>query len=193
MNKLFAAFCLILSFFILSSCQKKQEPKKTPYNGATYFSIIEYGSDQFRTYWGQPFSLQKVSVEDGKVTDSAIISARKMDWAKVLKPFFESDISHPKYLDQYSFSSVEDDLTNTRTYIYEAKNKQLFTQMLQIATDPFTNKIKSVFIETRDEDKFGGQTQKLFYIPVKLIQIQQFESSLLGKNKNIRTEYRFLY
>jgi hypothetical protein len=193
MNKLFATFCLLFSFSILTGCQKKEEPSKTPYTGASYFSIIEYGSDQFRTYWGQPFSLEKIRIEDGKVTDSAIVPAAKVDWAKVLKPFFESDISHPKYLDQYTFSSVDDDLTTSRTYIYEAKDKKLFTQMLQIATDPFTNKIKSVFIETRDGDKFRGQSQKLFYIPVKLIQIQQFESSLLGKDKNIRTEYRFLY
>jgi len=193
MNKLFATFCLLFPFSILTGCQKKEEPPKTPYTGASYFSIIEYGSDQFRTYWGQPFSLEKIRIEDGKVTDSAIVPAAKVDWAKVLKPFFESDISHPKYLDQYTFSSVDDDLTTSRTYIYEAKDKKLFTQMLQIATDPFTNKIKSVFIETRDGDKFRGQSQKLFYIPVKLIQIQQFESSLLGKDKNIRTEYRFLY
>jgi hypothetical protein len=193
MNKLFATFCLLFSISVLLSCQKKEEPPKTPYTGASYFSIIEYGSDQFRTYWGQPFSLEKVRIEDGKVTDSGIVAAARVDWAKVLKPFFESDISHAKYLDQYSFSSVDDDLTNSRTYIYEAKDKKLFTQMLQIATDPFTNKIKSVFVETTDGDKFSSQTQKLFYIPVKLIQIQQFESSMIGKNKNIRTEYRFLY
>jgi hypothetical protein len=193
MNKLFATFCLLFSFSILTGCQKKEEPPKSPYTGASYFSIIEYGSDQFRTYWGQPFSLEKIRTEDGKVTDSSIVPAARVDWAKVLKPFFETDISHPKYLDQYTFSSVDDDLTNSRTYIYEAKDKKLFTQMLQIATDPFTNKIKSVFIETRDGDKFRSQSQKLFYIPVKLIQIQQFESSMLGKDKNIRTEYRFLY
>ena len=189
-------FIVSLSFFtLLFSC--KQSAKHSEQKGnadtlaldqGTYFSIREFAADQFRTYWGQPFTLEKIVIENGE-KDSSLVPVSKIDWAKALKPFFDADIADAKFLNQYSFTELNDDATVSKTYYYEAKNEKLFTRNLQIVTDPFTGKIKSIFIETEK----NGKTQKLYYKPVKLIQIQEYESSFLGKDKNIRIEYRFLY
>ena len=66
---------------------------------------------------------------------------------------------------------------------------ELFTRNMQITADQVTNKVKSIYIETNKD----GRVQKLYYAPIRLIQIQEFESSLLGGERNLRLEYRFLY
>ncbi|MBS1781911.1 MAG: hypothetical protein JSS78_02475 [Bacteroidetes bacterium] len=178
----------IVVFSSLFGCKHQSQTERHP-NDQHYFSIRQFANDQFRTYWGQPFSFEKIEIENGNMVDSTIVSASTLDWAKVLDPFFKTDISDPKYLDQYNFSEVDDDATVSKTYIYEAKDKNFFTRSVQISTDPFTGKIKSLFIETEK----NGDQQKLYYKPLKVIQIQTYKATLLGKGKNIRTEYRFLY
>jgi hypothetical protein len=53
--------------------------------------------------------------------------------------------------------------------------------------------IKSIYIETASNGRMGERSQKLYYKPIKIIQIQEFESSALGKDINSRVEYRFMY
>lgn len=178
----------LLTVSVCFSCKKSPEKKTQEASGPTYFSVIQFANDQFRTYWGQPFTFVKKVYKNGKV-DSALVAAKDVDWAMELKPFFESDISHPSYLDQYQFSVLNDDVTVSRTYLYEAKNDKLFTRSIQIITDPFTDKIKNIFIETEK----SGAVRKLYYTPLRIIQIQEFDKTLLGREENVRTEFRFLY
>ncbi|HRO43212.1 MAG TPA: hypothetical protein PL009_10285 [Flavipsychrobacter sp.] len=174
--------------FLLFSCVKKEEKTEAQLSGATYFSIVQFAEDQFHTHWGQPFTFVKTVRKNEKV-DSSYVAAKDVDWAKELKPFFESDISNPKFLDQYNFSVLNDDVTVSKTYYYEAKTPELFTRSFQIITDPFTDKVKNIFIETQKD----GRVHKLYYTPLKLIQIQEFDKSLIGGQNNVRVEYRFLY
>lgn len=191
MKRYLITFLSILCFFSLAtSCKKKD---KTPIPKATdgsYFSIRRYAMDQFHVYWGQPFSIDKIVTLNGK-TDSTIENAYSVNWGNILKPFFESDISDLKFVGHYTFSSFEDDANSSLTYYYEAKDKNLFTKSLQIVTDPFTHKVKSIYVETAKNSRFSEKSQKLLYVPLKMIQIQEFESSFLSKNKNLRIEYRF--
>jgi hypothetical protein len=178
---------LLFLGFLLFSCKKKEQKAPAP-EGGTYFSITQFADDQFRTYWGQPFTLVRTVWQQGR-TDSAYVAAKDVDWAKVLEPFFKADISDPKFLGRYNFSVLNDDVTVSKTYYYEAKEEDLFTRSFQIITDPFTDKVKNIYIETRK----GGEVQKLYYTPLKLIQVQQFDKTLLGQEQNLRVEYRFLY
>ena len=88
-----------LSLTVVSACNKRAEKLAAPDASAgTYFSIIQFADDQFRTYWGQPFSLVRVENRNGK-TDSTILGANQIDWAGELKPFFNADISDPAFLE----------------------------------------------------------------------------------------------
>ncbi len=180
--------CLLLTTAVLIQCKGKKEETHVSVEAGTYFSIIQFADDQFRTYWRQPFTFLKI-IRNNEDTDSSFVAAQEVDWAKELRPFFDSDISHARFLDRYRFSVLNDDVTVSRTYFYEAKEDELFTRNLQIITDPFTNKVKNIYIETEKD----GMVQKLYYTPLRLIQIQQFDKTLLGKQKNLRTEFRFLY
>ena len=109
-----------------------------------------------------------------------------------MKAFIESDISDPKYLEKYDFSMFEDGTTDTHNFYYEAKDKKLFTRKLQISADAMTRKIRSIYIETQKNAKWDSKTQKLFYMPMKVLSIQEFEKGTLGSGKELRVEYRFL-
>lgn len=185
---MYRSFIFLFILLIIASCKNAKDKKvSVDTSGATYFSITQFAADQFNTFGGQPYTLHKVVTLNGKV-DSSFESALTMDWASILKPFLESDISNRKYLDQYNFSMFEDNITDTRNFFYEAKDPKLFTKKLQISSDALNNKIQSIYIETEK----NGKVQKLFYKPVKLIQIQEFESSFLGKDKDLKVEYIFM-
>jgi len=186
---------LVISLILLTavSCKKKQADttKNQAQIDGGYWSIIEFGKDQWKTFHGQPFSLQKIVTVNGK-TDSTYLSAYDVDWGEILKVFFESDISDKKFIDHYNFSSFDEDVTATHTFYYEAKDPDLFTRKLQISIDPTTNRIVSIFIETQKSSQYDGSSHKLYYAPLKVIQIQDFDNTHTGKPVERLTEYRFL-
>lgn len=177
--------CAIL---FLGACQQEEKKQaEEQETGPGYFSIKEFAADQFGTFWGQPFTLQKIIHLNGK-TDTLYKDAYNMEWGEILKLFFETDISAPEFLGKYQFSDFEDNITQTRNFYYEAIDPKLFTQKLQIMVDPFSLKIKSIYIETSSEQKQG----KLLYIPLKTIQIQEYSNSFTAGEKTLQIEYRFL-
>lgn len=176
---------LFIPGLLLISCSKKKPDNINPEAG-TYFSIRQFAADQWNTFRGQHFGMEKIVQFNGK-TDSSLTTAFDMDWAAVLKPFFESDISDPKFLGQYNFSTFKDDATFTINLYYEAKNDKLFTRKLMISVDDVTAKVKSIYIETES----SNIQRKLFYLPVRLISIQEFEKD--GPvTKELKIDYRFL-
>lgn len=180
-----ALVALVIAFCV--SCTHKDKQTNEQVQGPGYFSVIDFAKDQFDTYWGQPFGIKKIITLNGK-TDSSYFSVFQMEWGSILKAFFDSDIGNIKYVGQYNFSSFEDSTMDTKTYYYEAKDKKLFTRSLQIITNAENDKVKSIYIET----KKNGRVQKLMYLPIKLIQIQEYESSFIGGKKDLHVEYRFL-
>lgn len=184
---------LVSILFIVAACGNKKQ-KETPQPDAsegTYFSIRQFVSDQWETFHGQPFAIAKVVTVNGK-TDSIMTNADKLDWGSIFKIFFATDISDPKFLGKYDFSQFADDATASNNFYYEAKEPDLFTRKLHIISDDVTNKIKSIYIETEQKTKWGSRIQRLFYIPVKTISIQEFESTTTGDKKELRVEYRFM-
>lgn len=189
MNKTISVFLLLLSFSFLA-CKKKAEVPEN-YNGATYFSIKDFVKDQWNTFHGQPIAIQQVTALNGK-TDTILSSALTMQWSPLFKLFFATDISDKKFLNQYNFSSFEDEATTSRSYEYVAKNEELYTQKLQINTDLFTNKVRSIFIETRESTFWNVKTQKLLYSPMHVIHIQEHNDPLMGKQKDLVIDYKFM-
>lgn len=178
------------AFFWLIAAAACRKVEKTD-QGAGYFSIIQFAKDQFDTYSEQPFTLRQVVTLDGK-TDSAYIPAASVDWASIFKLFFATDISDRKFLDQYQFSEFEDNVTDSRVFYYTAKQEKLFTRTLQIAADPLTGKIRTIYIETRKKGRMFFRVQKLFYRPIKLIQIQEYEEVFPNHCRDLKAEYHFL-
>lgn len=190
MNRVISLIFILTILIYSSSCDTiKEEP--TVSTGEGYFSVIQFASDQWDTYHGHAFSINKKVYFNGNV-DSSYITTLDMNWGTVLKMFFETDISDGKYLDQYEFSYFRDATTMTDNYYYEAKDKSLYTKKLQIMANYYTDKIKSIYIEAGRDSKIGSKSIKLFYVPLDVISIQEMETSKAGEKKEMRIEYDFM-
>lgn len=157
----------------------------------TYFSVASYIQDNWDTHRGQGYGMLKKVYFNGKV-DSVYTNAIELDWAPILKVFFDTDISDPKFLGQYNFSAFDDTLTRSRNFYYEANNDKLYTRRLQITSDFFTNKVTSIYIEAEKNSRVGTKNQKLLYTPLETISIQEWETSKTGERKELRIVYEFL-
>jgi hypothetical protein len=192
MTRLKSRSLILLLFPLLvgvTACKKKT-PAKPDSSQGTYFSIVQFTSDQWKTYSGQPYVLQKTVTLNGQ-TDTVFLSAYKVNWGEIFKIFFETDISDPKYLDRYDFNMFEENTTQSRIFSYTARDPELFTQKLEITADVFNNKIRNIYIETHKSTFWSQQTKKLFYSPVRVIQIQEHTSPLIGSDKELVIEYKF--
>lgn len=181
---------LVSASLSISACQRYVARNAIVNDGNTYFSIKQFAVDQIQTYGQQPFSTFRITKLNGK-TDTTLANFTDMDWAPILNSFGETDISDKKFLGQYDFSMYDESITGARVLSYTAKNDKLLTRTLQIAADPTNNKITSIYIETAQNDFWGSQTQKLLYVPLRLIQIQKSKHGLLGKAWDLNTEWRF--
>jgi len=166
---------------------------KAPATGHSgYFSIKDFARDHRKSLIGQPFVPRQVTTLNGK-TDTAYIALEKMDWATILALFSATDIGDSVYAGQYQFSSFYDNTLEGQANTYEAINPRLFTRRLQFTTNPETNRIGSIYIETADETAARKRWQKLYYSPKKLLRIEENETPMLGKARNLRVEYQFEY
>lgn len=183
-------YLFILCVVVAASSCKQQAVESVQQEGH-YFSIKEFALDQWNTYHGQPFGIQKIVYMNGRV-DSVYTNADGVNWAAILKMFFETDISDSKFEDKYSFSEFADPTTLTENFYYEAKDPKLLTQKLHIMADLRNHRITSIYIETVKNNKWGSKMQRLYYEPVKSISIQEFETMVMGKRNEVRVEYKFM-
>ena len=175
----------------LLSCQRYRTQADVINKSDTYFSIIQYTQDQIHMFAGEPHSLYKITKLNNEV-DTTIVNFLTMDWTPIFDVVRAADIADRKYLDLYDFNMYSDDITASRGFIYTAKDPKVLTRTLQINTDPSNNKITSIYLETAKRDFWGATTQKLLYIPMRILQIQEAQSHLIGKARNLRVEYRFM-
>jgi hypothetical protein len=189
-RRVFKAAYLVAASLSMAACQRYVARNEIVNDRNTYFSIKQFAADQIHTYGQQPFSMFRINKLNG-TTDTTLSNFINMDWAPIFRSFGETDISDKKFLGQYDFSVYDESITGRRILSYTAKNNKLLTRLLQIAADPTNNKITSIYIETAQNDFWGSQSQKLLYVPLRVIQIQKSRHGLLGKAWDLNTEYRF--
>lgn len=183
---------LVAGIILCAGCKDGAgEQKEGKTEKGTYFSIAEYAEDQWSQHLGQGYGMVKIVDFNGKV-DSVFTNAIELDWAPILKTFFETDISDEKFLDRYNFSSFKDETTHTVNFYYEAKEKGLYTRKLHISAKEDSYKITSIYIEAKKDNRLGTKDIKLLYTPLETISIQELETSKTGKRKELRVVYKFL-
>jgi hypothetical protein len=192
----FKYIALFLVFFTLAtqSCKKIKDKDDTSDIKGNYFSIRQYGLDQWNNWAGPPaFVIVKTLRKGNEKADSSYTSSDTLNWAPIFKTFFETDISDRKYLGQYKFSQFYDNNDGTHNFFYEANDDDLYTQKLLITIDQYTNKVKGIYIETlKKEFMMGEIIQKLYYRPYHTIQLQKDEKSMLGSKSFSVVQYDFM-
>ena len=191
----YAAFLLLLVVLAASSCKKKKVAAPKPVFTGTYFSIKDYALDEWNTFAHDPFAIIKtVRINDGK-TDTTYTNSDTINWAPIFKVFFETDIGDTSFLGKYKYTQFPDNQDGTMNLFYEVADPDdddLFTRKLLITADQYTRKIKGIYIETSKKDFFGERTQRLYYSPMKTIQIQTDNKPVLGSNTLTIIQYDFM-
>jgi hypothetical protein len=187
---LVAVLFLAGSVFTLSCTHKSPELQPSANSDSAQYSIRAYVRGQIRQLYDQPLVLDRIE-QTGNARDSSFVPITALDWKNVIPAFVKSDISAPEFIGQYRFSIADDDLTATRVLTYDALRPDLFTRIFQISTDVSNNLIRSVYIETRESGFWKKRSQKLLYVPNRVIQIQETEDPLIGGTRQRRLEYRF--
>ena len=183
----------ILIIILFSSCKEETAEERIAKLGITYFSVNQYIYDQWTNYKDVPFTILKTENINGKI-DSSYTNSEKLDWVPIIKIFFETDIGDVEMLGHYKFSQYEDKEDKTVNFYYEANESYLFTRKLLISADPFTSHIKAIYIETQNHSMiFGDTKQKLYYAPLKTIQIQKYEKPLFSDKKSTITQYYLMH
>lgn len=185
--KYVSLFALLLLSVAFSSCRERQPDIFADVKG-TYFSVKQMAIDEWNTHAADPVTFIRRETVNGK-TDSSYQSIEHVDWPAILKVFFETDISDRKFLGKYKFSQFDDNVDNTHDFMYIAADKDLYTQQLLITMAIGSNKVTGIYIETEKNNLLGEVHQKLYYNPMKTIQIQRTEKPLIGRKKETLIQY----
>lgn len=173
------------------ACKSKNDPVN-PEDQETYFSVRQFLDDQWATRHGQPVILLRITVFNG-TTDTSFVSLDSTLWSTIRMKFDQADIGDPKFLDQYRFNLFEDKDLQLINLNYEAKSGDLFTRKMNIGVDAFNNRVRTVYIETNKHNKVYQRSQKLYYAPDRIIQIQEYEKSATMPEKSLKVEYHYRY
>ena len=183
---------LAVTAVYMGSCKKKKPKDDFSNVKGTYLSINQYILDEWNNYSGMPFVIIKTTrINKGKM-DSSFTNSDTVNWSPIFETFSKSDISDRKYLGQYNFSAFDDNQDGSHNFIYLAKDPDLFTQKLLITLDQRTSKVTGVYIETFKKSATNEVIQKLYYSPLKTIQIQTEEKPMMGEGTYSLQQWTFM-
>lgn len=188
----YLAICLAtLTITSFSACKEDKANDFSDIKG-NYFSIRQYTLDQWNMYYGEPFLILKtVRVDKGKF-DSSYTTSDTLNWGNIFREFFATEISDRSYLGKYKFTQFDDEQDETHNFFYEALEEDLYTRKLLIAIDRYSKKVTGIYIEGRQHSIFDDRLVKLYYKPMKRIQIQVTETPMFGEKVHTVTEYEFM-
>jgi len=182
---------LLSATIFLFSC-KEDENKSVNTDEGTYYSIRQFAQDQWNYNMGAPFVILKtVRVNGGKV-DSSYTNSDTLNWGHIFDLFFQCDISDPSFLGKYKYSFFEDEEQDTYDVFYEALDEDLYTKKFLVTASQENKLIRGIYIEASEKTPFNDKIVKLYYKPMKRIQIQVTDKPLFGKKKHVVTEYEFI-
>jgi len=182
---------LLLTLTVVS-CKEKEEIDEYANVVGSYFSIRQYALDEWNTFAGEPFTIVKTVRKGKEKVDSSYTNSDTLNWSEIFDIFFKTDISDRKFLGKYTFSQFDDNVDFTHNFFYQANDKELYTQKLLITIDQQNNRVKGIYIETLEHDFFDDVIQKLYYKPMKVIQVQTDSKPRFGTRDFKVVQYDFM-
>lgn len=178
----------------LAACKEDEKKAEEDYENVSgsYFSVRQYALDQWNMWYGEPFLIVKsVRVNNGGY-DSSYTTSDSINWAPIFKSFFATDISDRKFLGKYKFTQFDDPADQTHNFFYEALEDDLYTRKFLITIDQYNQQVRGIYAEAIESSMGDDKIVKLYYKPMKRIQIQETETPMMGEKKHTVTEWEFL-
>lgn len=178
---------LLLSFAACNS-DKNKYPKGYE-EGDEYFSTVDFFKDQWKSRDNYTYVFAKVTKVNGVVTDSTIVNWSETLFAEIAAPFEKADISDPKFLGKYNIDFIKEE---DNTVMYTANDEDLYTQKIILTFDGENSKVRSLYIETREDGLMNMDKKNLLYLPDNTTQFVEFKKAAMSKSEQIITTYKFL-
>ncbi len=184
-------FSIIFMCIFFTSCKEATLEERLAATNGTNFSIKRFIYNQWKANAGKPFVILKTIKIDGKV-DSSYSNSDTLNWNEIFDVFYETDISDKKYVGHYKFNQIEDKEDQTINLMLDASEDDFFVRKFMLSIDMNTEKVRGIYIETFKHSALGEVQQKLYYAPMRTVQIQTYEDPLIGTKKNKIVQYYFL-
>jgi hypothetical protein len=147
--------------------------------------------DYLLEYEKLPNTFLKLHIENGH-KDSTYVQATDIDWKEINSCFAKANLYQKKLDKQYLITVMSDTLNPIMTLLYTSINPKNLTQKLSINAENIDNKIKSIYLETKDEGFFFSEEKKILYVVGRTLQIQEFSKKPFASAKKKITQYVFL-
>ena len=200
MNKLYIAFLLL----VFSNC--KNEAPQYSKNSSPLFDLKGFLDNEIATHLKDVKKVKKTVTVNGK-TETKEVEIK--DWKEELKPFFNSDINRPAWLDKYRFEEVKNiakkssphnplsstiygyihnDIPYSSLKSYITKDKNLRTKEISEFTSyeykDTTIEHKGILIENLENNSIFVSKQNLLYNK-HLYSIESIQTSFLGNKDTV--------
>ncbi len=179
---------------LLAGCRQIEEKLNPPVMEENkedlYFSTKDFLDDQWKNRENQPYMLTRIITLNDR-SDTAFVAWDSTFFATIRAPFDAADIGKRNLLGKYDFSVTEDNISGAYNLTYDAKTPELLTRKVIISMDSYNQRVRSVYIETMEDNRLHFRSQKLLYQPDVVIQIQEFEKTDVSGPKELRVIYKF--
>ncbi len=145
-----------ISFFSLQACKNKNPRKEI-----TYINIPSYLKGQLAYLDTVPFQLLKTVERDSAHIDSFYL--KNQDIRNIVTPFLAPELEQGLFEKTYEETSFADASLNLITVTYNAVNKKVPVQRIDIYVNPEDNNIKQVYLVRQDNQPDSSLTQQLFW------------------------------
>ena len=151
--------CLLIAAICFCSCQGavKDVPGNVPEQVFDLKSFFEAETERLTN--DKSCRLKRTTNIDGKEEMSRVSSP---NWSALLKPFLDSDINKPTWLENYRFEESEQ--SGNKVYRYRSAVEKMKTQDLQIVFKGKSDVVKSVGITNVANNFILSSSENLHYL-----------------------------
>jgi hypothetical protein len=146
----------ILSILFIYSCSNKPAKEK-----ANFIDVASYLKGQLAYLDTVPFAILKTSLKDTVYTDSVFITKEQL--RSVVDAYLLPQLEKEAFENSFEESSFMDAGINTITLTYNALDKSLPLQRVDVYVNPETQQIKRLYLVRQQQIKDTSVSQQLLW------------------------------
>lgn len=155
MQKLFSAI-ILLSVIAVSSCKNNPAKEK-----ANFMDVAGYLKGQLAYLDTVPLALLKTTLKDTVYTDSVFIQKEQL--RSSVASYFQPQLEKENFENSFDETSFLDASINTITLTYQAIDKNLPIQRIDVYVNPETEQIKRIYLVRQEQKKDTSVSQQLLW------------------------------
>jgi hypothetical protein len=152
----FLSAAIICSIFFVYSCKSKPAKEK-----ATFMDVASYLKGQLAYLDTVPFAILKTTFKDTIYSDSIYI--KKEQLRSLVSSYLLPQLEKESFENSFSENTFIDATINTITLTYNAVDKTLPIQRIDVYVNPETEQIKRIYMVRQEQLKDTSLSQQLLW------------------------------